>query len=121
SAEDWDADKERPKNIYLKRHKELNSKLDRLRISMAEYLNEVNQKKAVLTKKAIQGRINRCLREQGTDYPADSLLFATYNYIQSRTHLITVATYKRYQVFLHLLERFAGHQKKRHRIADVNA
>ena len=121
APEDWDTEKERPKNIYLKIHKRLNHQLDRLRIAIAGYLKEVKQHKAVLSVKTMQGRVGKCLKESKSHYPTDSLLHAMYQYIHSRTHLITTTTYKRYQVFLRLLERFAGHDNKQHHIEEVNA
>jgi len=56
---DWDTEKQRPANIYLKTHKKLNTKLDRLRIGISEYLKDVEERKAVLSVKALQLRITR--------------------------------------------------------------
>lgn len=119
NPEDWDTEKQRPENIYLKVHKLLNQKLDRLRIGISEYLQEVEDKKAVLSAKTIHRRINKARAED--NYPKGSLLYAMHRYIHSRTHLITHATYKRYQVFLRLLERFEGYRGKRYSIEHINA
>lgn len=119
NPEDWDTEKERPANIYLKTHKKLNTKLDSLRIGISEYLKDVEVRKAVLSSKTIHRRITKALTED--NYPKDSLLYAMHRYIHSRTHLITHATYKRYQVFLRLLERFEGYRARRYSIEQVNA
>lgn len=103
----WDADKQRPKNIYLKNCKKLNAKLDRLRIALAAYLKQLESQKAVCTPEALARRIKKCCKKQAF-YPKGSLLHYMQLYIGSRLHLISNATYKRYMVFLRLLERFEG-------------
>jgi len=37
----WDEEKQRPTNIYLKKFKKLNNKLDNLKIALAEYLETI--------------------------------------------------------------------------------
>jgi len=116
----WDAEKQRPKNIYLKSGKKLNVKLDRLRIALTAYLKQLESKKAVCTPEAIGRRIKTCCRK-ATAYPKGSLLHYMQLYIESRLHLISNATYKRYVVFLRLIERFEGFRMQTLSLETVNA
>lgn len=116
----WDYEKERPVNIYKKKFKSLNGKLDRLKISIAEYLDKAS--------KSIQlsfYKLRQIIKEKSSgskiSYPKDSLLSYMEAYISNRSHLISSSTFKRYMVFLHLLERFEGHRKKHLYLNEVNA
>lgn len=43
--EDWDTEKQRPKNIYLKKHKKINCKLDILKKELALYVHKKSEEK----------------------------------------------------------------------------
>jgi len=45
SEEDWDTEKQRPKNIYLKKYKKLNTKLDMIKKELAEYVCNMQMEK----------------------------------------------------------------------------
>lgn len=45
SEEDWDTEKQRPKNIYLKKYKKLNTKLDMIKKELAEYVCKMRMEK----------------------------------------------------------------------------
>lgn len=111
ALDQWDTVKERPKNIYKKEGKNLNARLDRLRIGIAECLNEVQKQNKILSLQGLQGQIKKQCNKSLDTYPEGSFLYETQRYIQSRTHLITPATHKRYMVFFRLFERFAGIKK----------
>jgi len=115
----WDQVKERPKNIYLKIYKTLNQRLDCLKVGIATYLRE---KKGVGTITSLSRQIKKLtLRKNNIRYKEASLLYYMDRYINSREHLIGLSTYKRYKVFLRLLERYEGHCLKELMIAEVNA
>ncbi|WLD24304.1 phage integrase SAM-like domain-containing protein [Flavobacterium dauae] len=116
----WDADKERPKNIYLKSCKKLNAKLDRLRIALTTYLKQLESKNTVCTPE-ILGRCVKKYCSEPNGYSEGSLLYYMQLYIESRLHLITKATYKRYMVFFRLMQRFEGHRMKQLMLDSVNA
>lgn len=115
----WDAEKQRPVNIYKKKFKELNRKLDRLKINIAEYLSN-RTKKIRLSCYKLQQIIKENSSNAKPDYPKDSLLNHIDAYINNRSHLISPSTFKRYMVFLHLLERFEGHRKRHLYLHEVN-
>lgn len=104
---DWDAEKQRPMNIYLKRHKAINRVLDRLKVEVTAF---INKKKEQLSTIALSRLITRvCQSQQELTYPEGSLLHFTEDYIASRRDMLQTSTYKRYKLFLHLLARFEGH------------
>ena len=104
---DWDAEKQRPMNIYLKRHKAINRVLDRLKVEVTAF---INKKKEQLSTIALSRLITRvCQSQQELTYPEGSLLHFTEDYIASRRDMLQTSTHKRYKVFLHLLARFEGH------------
>ena len=49
-GEQWDEERKRPKNIYLKKYKKLNNKLDSLKKELVLYLNQRQSQKRELTK-----------------------------------------------------------------------
>lgn len=121
APDQWDTVKERPKNIYKKEGKNLNARLDRLRVDLAAYLRKLHYKTKAISQKSLQQLVSRLCGKRSATYDKGSFLYETQRYIQSRTHLITPATYKRYMVFFRLFERFEGHQKKHFMLKDVGA
>src|SRR5690606_37401853 len=69
----WDAEKQRPKNIYLKSGKKLNATLDRLRIALTAYLKQLESKKVVCTPEGLGRRVKKYCRQTAV-YPKGSLL-----------------------------------------------
>src|SRR5690606_33011685 len=53
--------------------------------------------------------------------PERGLLSFMDQYIQSRAHLISPSTFKRYMVFFRLLERFEGYRTKHLLLEETNA
>lgn len=113
----WDAENQRPKNIYLKKHKNLNTKLDRIKSQLITF---VSTKKEFPTNKSIAYQLKKWCTTPETTYPKDSFLYFVYAYINAKEGLIETSTYKRYWVFLRLLARFEGFQCKQLSIKDVN-
>ncbi|AYM99672.1 hypothetical protein [Chryseobacterium sp. 3008163] len=65
SGDEWDNEKQRPKNIYLKAHKEINRKLDSIKVNLTEYIKNIPAKKKlqkkrylILLKRYVQRRRN---------------------------------------------------------------
>lgn len=117
----WDHEKQRPKNIYLKSFKKLNTKLDALRISIATYINELKTSKREFSLRTVNRLVKKCCTEPESILPEGGLLHSTESFIKSRSHLITTTTHRRYLVFLRLLKRFEGHQQRHLMIEHVNS
>jgi site-specific recombinase XerD len=118
SGDEWDNEKQRPKNIYLKAHKEINRKLDSIKVDLTEYIKNIPAKKKI-TKKKISDIIKKKCTEEEV-YPVNTLLYFVSQYINSRKELICHSTYKRYKVFRNLIARFEGFIKNRITISNVN-
>lgn len=103
--DDWSHERQRPKNIYLKRYKALNDKLNALKIELAKQLGNPNKP---LSQKSVSQTIGRVCK-QGIIQPTDSLVYHMQAYIDDKKDLICHSTYKRYKVFLQLIIQFEGY------------
>ena len=64
SDKDWDKEKQRPKNIYLKKCKKLNAKLDKIKKEVSGYIRNQQLKNKQPTKREISKEIKKiCLEE----------------------------------------------------------
>jgi site-specific recombinase XerD len=120
-SEEWDIEKQRPKNIYLKKYKLLNAKLDRIKILITESIKERIKKKKILTQKILASQIKKYCYQKETEHQENNLLFYVKEYIGKKNGLICHSTMKRYKVFLRLLERFEGYTTQRILIENVNS
>ena len=120
-AEDWDKGKQRPANIYQKKYKKLNAKLDEMKKAVAEYLREQYLKKEQPLQRVISNKIKEICIGKQAELPENSLLYYMQWYISIKKGLICDSTYKRYNVFFHLLERFEGFICKKLSIEEVNS
>ena len=120
SGDDWDEEKQRPTNIYLKKYKKLNTKLDRLKKELAEHIREKRSEKKHLHQRTLAREIKAVCDGQFLDLPVNSLLYYMKWYIDVKKELICHSTYKRYKVFYHLLERFEGFVCKKLYIEEIN-
>lgn len=119
TPEMWDEEKERPKNIYLKVYKNVNQRLNRLKVGIALYLKE---RKGNVSLTGLNRQVRKLmLQKSNVSYKEGSLLYHIDRYIKSREHLINTSTYKRYKVFLRLIERYQGDSCKEFMLEDVNA
>lgn len=114
----WDIAAQRPKNIYLKTNKIINSKLDIIRLSIIELYK--SKRKKPISVHTVSRLIKNISQEENYNYPLDSFLGFMQQYIASRKPMICKSTYKRYMVFFRLLERFQGYVNKRLIINDIN-
>ncbi|WP_304343963.1 phage integrase SAM-like domain-containing protein [Chryseobacterium koreense] len=119
--QDWDKQKQRPDNIYLKKYKKLNNKLNSIKLSIAECVREKRKNKKIPLHRTLAREIKEICFGQNGNLPENSLLYYLQWYIDSRKELICHSTYKRYKVFFHLLERFEGFLCKRLYIAEINS
>lgn len=117
---EWDHEKQRPKNIYLKKHKQLNSILDNIKIQIAEYITKKLNNKEFPSQRALSKKIKTLCFLQKVDHPKDSLLYFMEMYISSRKELICISTHKRYHVFCNLILRFEGAYMKKLYLEDTN-
>lgn len=117
----WNTDKQRPENIYLKIFKKLNAKLDSIKIGVSNYLKEVASKQRKFSLNVLTRLIKKCCTLSERLFAEGSLLEATHTFIQSRLHLISGNTHRRYNVFFSMLRRFEGFQQKHLMINEVNS
>lgn len=121
SAEDWDKERQRPANIYLKKYKKLNTKLDKVKKELAEYIREKRAEKKLPAQRTMSREIKEICQGKKTELAKNSLLYYMQWYIATKKELICNSTYKRYKVFYHLLERFEGFLCKKLYIEEVNS
>ncbi|WP_277632622.1 phage integrase SAM-like domain-containing protein [Avrilella dinanensis] len=117
SDEEWDSAKQRPKNIYLKKNKRLNTQLDRIKSQLPEYIRKDKKK---ISQRMLSRKIQKICSSETNPLP-NTLLYYTQQYINSRKGMICSSTYKRYLVFLRLLERFEGRMCQIVYLDGVNA
>lgn len=116
--EEWDFELQKPKNLYLKRSKKINTKLDAIRLRILEHYS--NNKHREVSHRTIARIIKTISLEKHVSHPEDSFLNFIQQYIASRRHIICLSTFKRYMVFFRLLERYQGSIIKRLMIKDLN-
>lgn len=121
SPQDWSADQERPKNIYLKKNKNINIVLDRIKVELAEYIRQRKTGNKKITKQGITKKLGEIITTKPIHKPENSFLSLMQSYIDSREEIICHSTYKRYRVFFRLLQRFEGFVQKHLLINEINA
>lgn len=117
--EQWDIEKKRPKNIYIKKYKKLNNKLDFIKKEFGSYINQIVVQKKEINQKAISKVIKKILQNEMSQ-PDSTLLFFMNKYISDRKDFICYSTYKRYKVFYNLIQRFEGYHMCHLVIEDIN-
>ncbi|WP_278550948.1 phage integrase SAM-like domain-containing protein [Elizabethkingia bruuniana] len=118
---DWDAKKQRPKNIYLKKYKKLNNRIDRLKTIISAYINNQKDQGKQIKQRSLSREIHKVCTEKQISYHEESLLNFMQRYIQSKNGIICNSTYKRYKVFFNLIQRFEGTMMSQLMIQDVNS
>jgi site-specific recombinase XerD len=113
TADQWDEKKQRPFNIYLKKYKKINAKLNEIKIKLNEYIHERKNLKKKVSHRALFEKIKNICAETTDLHPESSLLLFIQQYIDAKKELINYSTYKRYRVFLHLIQKFEGSIMKR--------
>lgn len=121
SEKDWDIQKQRPKNIYLKKYKKINNILDRIKVEVTEYAHTRKSKNKDVSQRSISRELRKICTGKQTIHTEDSLLYFMQSYIGTKKQMIDVSTYKRYNVFYNLIRRFEGSQMKHLMIGDINS
>ncbi|MCL1035517.1 phage integrase SAM-like domain-containing protein [Elizabethkingia anophelis] len=119
-GEQWDEEKKRPKNIYLKKYKKLNNKLDSLKKELILHLNQRQIQKKEINQKSLSRVVQRIMDGNKDLQLKNSLLSLIQSYIAERSDFICYSTYKRYKVFYNLIQRFEGYIMKHLFIEDIN-
>lgn len=119
-SEQWDEEKKRPKNIYLKKYKKLNNKLDSLKKGLVLHLNQRQIQKKEINQKSLSRVVQRIMAGNKELQLENSLLSLVKSYIADRNDFICHSTYKRYKVFYNLILRFEGYIMKHLFIEDIN-
>ena len=107
-------------NIYLKKHKHLNAKLDKLKKELADHIRERRAEKKTLHQRALASVIKTVCSGQTQKLSENSLLYYMKWYIDVKKELVCHSTYKRYNVFYHLLERFEGFLCEKLYVEEIN-
>ncbi|MDR2230130.1 MAG: site-specific integrase [Flavobacteriaceae bacterium] len=121
SKEQWNTDKQRPENIYIKKFKQINLILNLIKIEIIKYINDCNEKNKNISQKTIYGIIQKTVKEKKAIPLENSLLFFMQQYIDERKEFICNSTYKRYMVFFNLIQRFEGEIIKQLFIDDIDS
>ncbi len=121
SLNEWDKDKQQPKNIYIKKFKEINQRLIQIKLNLLEHIEEKENNEDLFNRTSLMERINKICLNKGDVLPENSFLHYIKVYLSSRKDLITHSTYKRYKVFYHLLERLEGYLTRRLYIEHINS
>ncbi|SIR56008.1 MULTISPECIES: tyrosine-type recombinase/integrase [unclassified Chryseobacterium] len=111
---DWDYEKQRPKNIYCKKYKELNYILNSIKVRISQLIKEGSKKK-------INTEIKKITSYKSQSYSEGSLLSMISLYIVEKQHTIQLTTYRRYMVFMRLIEKFEGFLARRIYIHEINS
>ncbi|CAA7197068.1 site-specific integrase [Chryseobacterium potabilaquae] len=117
----WDKNKQRPINIYLKKDKKINAILDYLKVRITEYVKERLQQRKTISQRGLSKEVHKICIEKTRSYNENSLLHYMKHYINSRKEIICHSTYKRYLVFYRLIKRFEGFIMKRLNVENINS
>ncbi|WP_307449933.1 MULTISPECIES: tyrosine-type recombinase/integrase [Chryseobacterium] len=104
AEKEWDRERQRPINIYSKKYKELNALLNRIKIHLAQYLSNNPD----ISRTEISREIKKICSEKTAVYPEDSFLYMMSSYLETKRESLSLSTYRRYVVFLRLMEKFEG-------------
>ncbi|CAA7391351.1 hypothetical protein [Chryseobacterium fistulae] len=112
NPEDWDHVKKRPKNIYCKKFKQLNVKLNSIKIELAQLIQTKKLKNKTPSSRVISGIIKKIsLGEQQKQYSKESLLYMISQYLDIKKDTLCLSTYRRYLVFLDQAQKLGAKQK----------
>lgn len=118
---DWDNDKQRPINIYIKKYKILNVKLNNIKKNLFKFLQDKQYSGRYAKESGMIKKVEEICSQQEIKQSKDSLLYYMQWYIDTKKELICHSTYKRYKVFYHLFERFEGFILRQLTVVEVNS
>lgn len=104
AEEDWDNEHQRPLNIYCKKYKKLHLMLNRIRIRASELMAE----KPSVSARVILAEIRKLCSDEAPAFPEGSFLSLMDEYLKRKKNSVCLSTYRRYQVFMRLMEKFEG-------------
>ncbi|NGM63964.1 tyrosine-type recombinase/integrase [Sphingobacterium sp. SGR-19] len=119
TEKEWNYVEQRPENPYTKNAKIIYNGLNRIKITVANWLRDEK-----VNKPDIQKGVQACMLQayrQKSIVKGDNLAHQIQVYIESRKHIIEPNTLKRYHVFLRLVQRFEGYAMKNFKIKEVDA
>ncbi|WP_185150079.1 phage integrase SAM-like domain-containing protein, partial [Empedobacter brevis] len=108
-------------NIYLKKFKRLNRKLDKIKLQVTEHILFKRDLNKIPLQRELSKEIKEVCINKEKQLPENALLRFMENYISFRKDIICHSTYKRYKVFLRLLERFEGYATQRLYVDTINS
>ncbi|WP_042720317.1 phage integrase SAM-like domain-containing protein, partial [Flavobacterium sp. B17] len=114
----WNPDRQRPANIYLKRNKMINQKLDNIKMCLLDIFN--SKRNIPVSPRKLARTIKNISLEKEHVHTPETFMGYMQEYIASRRPLICNSTYKRYMVFFRLIGRFQGMLSKRLQVNDIN-
>jgi site-specific recombinase XerD len=117
----WDTEKQRPLNIYIKKYKKINCLLDKIRVNITSYINDKKNKNRSVNQRSLSKQIHKICTNSQSTIQEGTLLYYMERYITQRSEMICESTRKRYRVFFNLLQRFEGFIKKNLLISQVDA
>ncbi len=120
NADDWDIAKQRPKNIYLKNHKDLNNKLNLLKIELTHLLIGKHPFNDVDFQDNLRVFIIKICSGHKLQHRKDTLVGMMKFYTSTKADVIRLSTQRRYMVFIRLLENFEGYLCRRIKLKDVD-
>lgn len=121
SADEWDAEKQRPINIYIKKDKKINFLLDQIKIKISSFIKDKRSRNRPIAHRSLYRQIHKICTDSELVLQEGLLLHYVKLYVTQRKELICDSTYKRYMVFFNLIRRFEGFIKKNIFIDQVNA
>lgn len=119
-ADNWDDEKQRPRNIYLKEYKAFNNKLNLLKIEITQLVSEENIQDDINFQESVKSIIKKICGGQKNHYRKDTLIGMMKSYISSKKDVIRLSTQRRYIVFIRLLENFEGYLSRRIKLREVD-
>ncbi|GEN76357.1 site-specific integrase [Chryseobacterium hagamense] len=117
AKEEWDQEKQRPLNIYCKKYKRLYAALNTIKIRIAELLQE----KPDLSLKTISAAIRKLGFEENTSFTDGHFLSLMNDYLELKKNSVSLSTFRRYQVFMRLMEKFEGYLCRRILPEDIDS
>ena len=117
-AYQWNEDLGQPSNIYLKKLKELNILLIRLKIALFE---AINQKRLTVNFLWIRRFLKDFFEQKNkVENDTDTLEYWMQLYIQGKQNRVKHNTFKRYKVFYHQILRFEGFIGRKIRLSSLS-
>lgn len=118
---EWDFNKQRPKNIYLKKYKKIFEKMNFLKLELKSYLQKKKDSHSVPNQRTVSKKIKQICEQVSYDLTKDSLLAMMAIYIASKENMICNSTLKRYRVFFRMIRRYEGYSLNRLYINTIDS